>query len=80
MYDPLTYPKYDAVKKSLLKVHRILRHIQRNFGLYSYLARYLSINEKTIGFQVRHKYKLWITFKDSGNVFQADGVCYHGYT
>ena len=50
MYDPLTDPKYDAVKNSVLKVHSILHHIQRNFGLYSYPERDLSINEKTIGF------------------------------
>ena len=34
MYDPLTYPKSDALNHSLFNVRRILQHLQRNFELY----------------------------------------------
>ena len=40
----------------------------------------LIIDEQTIGFQGRHKDKLHIAFKDSGDGFQADDVCDCGYT
>ena len=59
---------------------RALKNLQRNFELYWYLAQNFRINEKTIGFQGRHKDTLWITFKYSGNGFQVDDVCDHGYT
>ena len=42
--------------------------------------RYLSIDEKTIGFQGRHKDKIWINFKDKSDISQADAVCDCGYT
>ena len=80
MYDPRTYPKYDASKHSLFDVHRMLQHIQRRFELYWDPAQYLRIDEKIIEFQSRHKGKLRITFKDAGNGFQAEAVFYRGYT
>ena len=43
-------------------------------------ALYFIIDEKTIGFQVRHKDKLRIEFKDADDGFQADSVCDCGYT
>ena len=58
----------------------MLQHIRRNFELYWYPAQDFSIDEKTIGFQVRHKDKLQIIFKDSSDGFQADAVCDRGYT
>ena len=80
MYDPSIDPKYDAAKKSIVMVHRMMQHLQINFELYQDPARDLSINEQTIGFQGRHKDKLQIMFKDSGDVFQPDAVCDCGYT
>ena len=79
-YDSCTDTKPIAAKHSLFKVCRMLQHLHRNFDLYWDPAWYLSINEKTIGFQDRHKYKLWITFKDVGDGFQAYYVCDCGYT
>ena len=58
----------------------MLQHLQRNFELYWDPARDLSIDEKAIGFQGRHKDKLRITFKDVGDDFQDDDICDHGYT
>ena len=69
MYDPCTDPKYDAAKYSILKVCRMLQHLQRKFELYWYIARYLSINNQIIGFQAIHKDKLRIKFKDAGDGF-----------
>ena len=80
MYNPRKYPKAYSAKHSLFNVRRMLQHLQRNFELQWDLARYLSINEQTIGFQGRHKDKLQIMFKDSGDVFQPDAVCDCGYT
>ena len=62
-----TDPKYDAAKNSLFKVRKMLQHIQINFELYWYPERDLSIDEKTVGFQGRHKDKICITFKDAGD-------------
>ena len=47
---------------------RALKNLQINFELYWYLAQNFRINEKTIGFQGRHKDKLRITFKYAGVV------------
>ena len=80
MYDPHTYPKYTSEKHSLFKVHRMLQNLQRNFELYWDPAHDLGINDKTIGFRGRHKDKIQITFKDAGDGFQDDDVCYRGYT
>ena len=56
------------------------QNVQRNFELYCEPAQYLSIDEQTIGFQVRNKDKLHITFKYAGDGFKDDNVCYCGYT
>ena len=57
----------------------MLQHFHRNFKLYWYPARYLSIGEQNIGFQGRNKDNLWIRFKNAGGGFQDDAVCDHGY-
>ena len=74
MYDQCTDPISDAAKHFLFKVRRILQNLQRNSELYWYPARYLSTDEKTIGFKVRHKDKLCIMFKDAGDGLQADAI------
>ena len=57
----------------------MLQHLHRKFELYWDPEQDLSTDEKTIGFQVRHKDKIWITFKDEGDGFQDDVVCDCGY-
>ena len=80
MYDPCKYPKSIATRHSLFKVHIMLQHFQRKFELYWYPVQYLRIDEKTIGFQGRHKDKLRIMFKDAGDGLQSDSVFDCGYT
>ena len=79
MYDTHRDPKSDATKHFLFKVRRMLQHIQMNIGLFWYPARYLIISEQTSGYQGRHKDKVQIMFKYSGDGFQADDVCDSGY-
>ena len=80
VYDLRTNPKYDAEKYSLFKMIRMFHNLQKNFELYWDPAQYLSINEQAIWFQVRHKHKLQIMFKDAVDGFQDDDVCDSGYT
>ena len=80
MYDQHTDPKYDAAKNSLFNMRRVLQHLQRNFELYWYPARYFSINEQTIRFQGIHKDKIWITLKYAGGGSEVDAVYYCDYT
>ena len=56
------------------------QNVQRNFELYCEPAQYLSIDEQTIGFQVRNKDKVHIMFEGAGGIFQADAFFDNGYT
>ena len=58
----------------------MFQHRQRKFELYWYTARDLSIDEKTIVYQFRHKDKMKIMFNYVGDGFQADDFCDIGYT
>ena len=69
MYGPCTDPKSDSAKHYLLKMRRMLQHLQRNFELYWDTGQDLSIDEQTIGFQDIHKDKLLIMFKYLGDGF-----------
>ena len=80
IYGPHTDTKSDAENNYLSKVHRMLNNLQRKFDFYWGPARDFITNEKIIGFQCRHKDKLWIVLKDAGDGFQADDVCDSGYT
>ena len=44
------------------------------------MARDISGDEQTIGFQGRHSDKLRITYKAEGDGFQCDAICDTGYT
>ena len=79
MYDPRIDTKSDAAKLSLLNVCRMLQNLDRQFELYWGPAQDFSIDEKTIGFQVRNKDKVHIMFKGAGGIFQADAVFDNGY-
>jgi Transposase IS4 len=44
------------------------------------LHQHASVDEQTIGFQGRHADKLRITSKAEEDEFQADCICYNGFT
>ena len=44
------------------------------------MGRNLSRDEQTIGFQLKHKDKLKISFKKEGDGFMMDALCSDGYT
>ena len=44
------------------------------------LPEYISADEQTIGFHGASEFKSRITFKKTGDGFQADSLCSNGYT
>jgi hypothetical protein len=62
------------------KVRPLLVWMNLIFKLAWILARSVSIDEQTIGFQGKHKDKRRITYKRAGDGFQNDALCQDGYT
>ena len=62
------------------KIKEFLKWIKRVSKKARILAKRISVDEQTTGFQGRHSSKLRITYKKEGDGFQYDALCDDGYT
>ena len=62
------------------KVDPFLKHVNQVSMQAMVLPEYISADEQTIGFHGASEFKSRITFKKTGDGFQADSLCSNGYT
>ena len=76
--DALVIAKYLA--QPLRKCEPLLSHVRRRAVELWVAGRKVSLDEQTIGFQGKSKYKMRIRYKRTGDGFQCDAICEDGYT
>ena len=74
---PLIIPPQNSPNR---KIEEFLKWIKRLSNKAWGLAKIISVDEQTTGFQGRHPRKFRITYKKEGDGFQWDALCDDGYT